>query len=70
MILALGEIAAAIKRASVAEDLDPYWADFVARIGAIDFAVSSAHPDEVELLQGECELAAAAILENDKPELP
>jgi hypothetical protein len=67
-IIVLGEIAAAIKREAADENLDPYWADFVAKVSAIDFSVNPDHLDRVPLLQGECELAAAAGLEGDSPD--
>jgi hypothetical protein len=61
LILALSEIATAIKRANMIEDLDPCWSDFVAAVNTIDFAVSSACPDKVALLQSKCALVAAIL---------
>jgi hypothetical protein len=67
-IMVLSEIAAAIKREAAGENLDPYWADFVAKVGTIDFGINPDHLDRVASLQSECELAAAAMLEDDSPE--
>jgi len=67
LILVLAEIAGGIKRKNAAGKPDPYWADFVAKVDAINFAVSSTHSDEVELLQRKCEQTATAMLGDDDP---
>jgi hypothetical protein len=64
-ITVLSEIAVAIKREAENDDLDPHWTDFVAKVSAIDFSVDPDDLDKVAVLQGECELAAAAMLEDD-----